>query len=235
MKKASSEAILEQGLQKLKLPADASARERLLRFGELVLDGNRSTNLTGAKDLAELVTRHLLDSLAPLGKVRLDDPVVDLGSGAGFPGLPAAILFPKHRFILLEPRRKRAEFLRSTVERLGLSNVVVDQSSAGTAAQGALKNGAGTIMMRAVAKPVESLRIALPMVRRGGKLLLYEGRATRVTPEAAEAARRFQATIQIRPVEVPFLEAERHIWIVRKKHVSPVERQHFRPRRRRST
>ncbi|HLW36887.1 MAG TPA: 16S rRNA (guanine(527)-N(7))-methyltransferase RsmG [Candidatus Eremiobacteraceae bacterium] len=235
MKTASPEALLEQGLRRLNLPGDASARERLIRFGELVLDANRSTNLTGAKDLAELVTRHLLDSLAPLGKVRLEDPVVDLGSGAGFPGLPAAILFPTHRFILLEPRRKRAEFLRSAIERLGLSNVLVDQSSAGAAAQGALKNGAGTIMMRAVANPAESLRIALPMVRRGGILLLYEGRAARVTPEAAEVARGLQATIQIRPVEVPFLEAERHIWIVRKKHVSPVKRQHFRPRRRRST
>jgi 16S rRNA (guanine527-N7)-methyltransferase len=102
-------AELEAGLTKLRIPSAAAAK--LLDFGELVLAANLHTNLTGARNLTEIVRVHLLDSLAPLKFVTLSSPIIDVGSGAGFPGIPAAIAFPDETFVLLEPRAKRAAFL----------------------------------------------------------------------------------------------------------------------------
>ncbi len=227
-------ALLQDGLQQLKLADDRATIERLLHFAALVLKANQATNLTGAKDGHSLIVAHILDSLAPLGQIKLAEVVADLGSGAGLPGIPAAIMYPKVHFVLLEPRRKRAEFLEFAVSELALDNVEVVKSKATTAGK-LPKGGVGTVLMRAVAPPAESLGLGLPIVRPGGMLLLYEGRAAVPSPDAIQVAARFRASIAIRSVDVPFLNAERHIWIVRRKPISPVHKASIRSSRPRST
>lgn len=234
MTRLSDAALLEDGLQQLKLTDDRATVEHLLHFAALVLKANQTTNLTGAKDARSLIVAHILDSLAPLGQIKLADAVADLGSGAGLPGIPAAIMNPHAHFFLLEPRRKRAEFLEFAVAELALDNVEVVKSKATTAAE-LPKGGVDTALMRAVAAPAESLGLGLPIVRPGGMLLLYEGRAAVPSPEAIQIAARFRASIAIRSVAVPFLNAERHIWIVRRKPISPVHKAPFRSSRPRST
>ena len=107
--------LLTAGLDELNVPRIKETSEKLIEFGNLVLEANRRTNLTGAKDLESVVRDHVLDSLAPLQLVDLESPVVDVGSGAGFPGIPAAIACPPLEFVLLEPRAKRAAFLADAV------------------------------------------------------------------------------------------------------------------------
>ncbi|HEV2038003.1 MAG TPA: RsmG family class I SAM-dependent methyltransferase, partial [Candidatus Eremiobacteraceae bacterium] len=116
-------AQLESGLHKLGVPNPANVSAKLLEFGTLLLAENQRTNLTGARDLDTLVREHFLDSLAPLTLLDLSSPIVDLGSGAGLPGIPVAIAYPDKDVVLVEPRAKRVAFLQSVVGTLGLGNV----------------------------------------------------------------------------------------------------------------
>src|SRR6266542_2923080 len=100
-------------------------REQLGRYLDLVWVWSRRINLISVRSRSEIVDRHVLDSMAPLSFVREAAVVADLGSGAGFPAVPLAILAPATRFHLLESRRKRATFLRHVTRTLGLDNVRV--------------------------------------------------------------------------------------------------------------
>ena len=138
----SSEEPLDRlidGLRTLGFEHPARLAGRLAEFSGLLLEANTRTNLVGAKTLEGLVAPHLLDSLAPLAGLRLASPVVDVGSGGGMPGIPAALAFPASRFVLLEPRAKRVAFLKEAVAALGLSNVEVEQTSAQTAGKTTLR------------------------------------------------------------------------------------------------
>jgi 16S rRNA (guanine(527)-N(7))-methyltransferase RsmG len=97
---------------------------RLEAHWELVKAWNARVNLTSIADDAEAAERHYADSLVALQVLPLG-PIVDIGSGAGYPGVPIAIVQPERPVILLEPRRKRASFLEMASARLGLRNVRV--------------------------------------------------------------------------------------------------------------
>ncbi len=104
---------------------DARARQRLDAFVEMLGSWSKRMNLVSVGSEREIWPRHVLDSLAP--SMLLDEAgrSADLGSGAGFPGIPLAILLPEARFDLVESRRKRASFLRHVVRTLGLERVEV--------------------------------------------------------------------------------------------------------------
>jgi len=214
--KTSWEELLVKGLASLGF-SDPGVSKRLLRFCRLVLEANQKTNLTGAKDLTSIVRDHVLDSLAPLRLVRLRSPVVDLGSGAGFPGIPAAIAFGAEDFVLVEPRAKRAEFLEEALRNLGLTNARVVKSSARGPGAQHLAGTAGTVLMRAVAEPEKALPLAFGLLKPGGALVLYRGRTGSATAaQRAGAARLGGPKIETKQVCVPGLDAVRHIWIVTK-------------------
>ena len=113
---AESAACLSSGLEELGLGGSDRAKV-LLEYAGAVLEANKRTNLVGARDLDGLALL-ILDALAPLAHRSLEDPVVDIGSGAGLPGMVAAIVFPRRRFVLLEPRAKRAAFLEATLREV---------------------------------------------------------------------------------------------------------------------
>lgn len=208
---------LEAGLRTLGIPREGAVSAKLIDFGNLLLEENKRTNLTGARTIGELIQEHFLDSLAPLQFVELAQPIVDVGSGAGFPGIPAAIAFPKKKVVLLEPRAKRAEFLSVAARRLALENVTVIKASARGPGAAAVAGKAGTVLIRAVAQPAVSFGLGLPLLRSGGQLLLYEGRLARARPEDRRAAATLGGgELRIRKVVVPCLSATRHVWIVRK-------------------
>ncbi|MBC5824569.1 MAG: 16S rRNA (guanine(527)-N(7))-methyltransferase RsmG [Candidatus Eremiobacteraeota bacterium] len=195
---------------------DAVAR-RLLIFGEAVISSNRETNLVGAKSLEDLVAAHFLDSLAPIVGCKLREPVADIGSGAGFPGLVAAIAYPALQFVLFEGRAKRADFLRRTVEILELSNVDVTKMRAETAGRSGWREQVGTVLMRAVAPPRVALELGIPLLRGGGEFILYVGRKGEPDFEELAIANLLGAALKdARPVVVPLLHGERHVWVFRK-------------------
>ncbi|MBU2831981.1 MULTISPECIES: 16S rRNA (guanine(527)-N(7))-methyltransferase RsmG [Acidithiobacillus] len=118
-------ARLDAGLAALGLDhVDAEQRNLLVRYLALLQRWNATHNLTAVRDPLEMVPRHLLDSLAVLPYLPAG-AVVDIGSGAGLPGIPLAICRPAQPFTLVEPAAKRVAFLRHAVADLGLANVQV--------------------------------------------------------------------------------------------------------------
>lgn len=209
--------LLSAGLRGLGLRRSPAIDSKLLAFAELLLSENAKTNLTGARSLGTLITDHILDSLAPLSFVGLLDPVVDLGSGAGLPGIPAAIAYPDHSFILLEPRAKRVAFLDLAIRELALRNASTIKSSARGPRATGLRDNAGTVLVRALANPTEALEQGMPMLKPGGTLLLYEGRAAHPSAAQRRAATKLGgASIVVKRVDVPGLLGARHAWIVRR-------------------
>jgi 16S rRNA (guanine527-N7)-methyltransferase len=221
---------LVAGLERLGVERSNHVAAELMRFGEQLLVANRRTNLSGARSMDALVRAHFLDSLAPLAGMHLEGPVIDVGSGAGLPGIAAALAHPHLQFILLEPRAKRAAFLRAAVAELGLGNARVEQSSAQRASAGPLRGAAGSVLMRAVAPPEAAVRLGLPLLKRGGQLVMYLGREARPNRVTKEAIAEVGGSLrQARRVEVPYLDAVRHMWVITKSAAARRGRPQARP------
>lgn len=117
--------ILESGLSQLKCKATPGQIVLWLQYIELLAKWNKVYNLSGIVDPKTMVIRHVLDSLCLAEYLAPDDirVIADIGTGAGVPGIPLAILFPNKKFILVEPRQKRIIFLKQVLFTLGLKNI----------------------------------------------------------------------------------------------------------------
>lgn len=218
-----SESKLREGLKILGFD-DGSLAGRLLAFAELVLEANARTNLVGASSLDELVGTHLLDSLAPLSGRELHGALIDIGSGAGFPGIPIGLAFPALSTIMLEPRAKRFEFLSNAIDRLGLRGAIARKSMAETAGRSDLRESANIVTVRAVAAPTIALELAIPLLKRGGRALLYVGRQPTPEGHELETADLLGAQLlEAKPIAVPYLQSVRHGWWFEKKKPTPSE------------
>jgi len=113
---------LENGIAELQLTLPDAAIAQLLQYLELLTKWNRAYNLTAVRDPAEMVSRHLLDSLAVTPYV-LGDNCADIGTGAGLPGIPLAIALPQKQFTLIDSNGKKIRFIAQAIAELGLKNV----------------------------------------------------------------------------------------------------------------
>ena len=119
---AKDRDTLEAGLRALNLQASEATRDAWLRHLDLLRQWGRTYNLVAPGEFDQLVTRHLLDSLSIHGRVG-DGPLLDVGTGAGFPGLPLAILRPERPTVLIDSAGKKVRFLRHAIRELGLEQV----------------------------------------------------------------------------------------------------------------
>jgi 16S rRNA (guanine527-N7)-methyltransferase len=121
--------ILSDGLRQLNLarPLDEKQQSKLIKYVELLNKWNKTYNLTAVRKPEQMVTRHLLDSLSICPYLR-GKSMLDVGTGAGLPGIPLAIVFPERQFTLLDSNNKKTRFVVQAVSELELSNVDVVQS-----------------------------------------------------------------------------------------------------------
>lgn len=160
---------LERGLPELGLGSELIPR--LAAFGEMVLERNRVMNLTAITQEKEFAALHLLDSLALLSAAGLrDGRVVDVGCGAGFPGVPLAIAEPGVQVTLLDSLGKRVDFLRDACQQLGLENTECVHARAEEFAAGH-REAFDAAVSRAVAGLPVLCELCLPLVRVGGRML----------------------------------------------------------------
>jgi 16S rRNA (guanine527-N7)-methyltransferase len=171
-------AALQAGAAALGITLNQDQRRILIHYRTLLLEWNERINLTAITDPTEILTHHFLDSLAcalPLSPPRRRAPLslIDIGSGAGFPGLPLAIAFPSWQVCLLEATGKKVRFLAAAIEALGLSNASAVHGRAEEVAHLPLYRGSFDIATaRAVASLPALLEYCAPFVKPGGLMLL---------------------------------------------------------------
>jgi len=206
--------MLEEGLSKLGLSEDR-IYELLIKYIKEIELFNQAYGLVKVSDRNELVVKHILDSLAPLN-IFLSLPnkkIADVGSGAGLPGIPLAICMPDTEFTLIERMGRRAGFLRNALAVLGLSNVIVEEADMEKLSVSET-DGFDLIVFRAF-KPLNCgiLKGLLRLLGSGGSLTAYKGR--RQTIEEEMNLLRETIHWEILPLEVPFLEEERHLVLIK--------------------
>ncbi|WP_374012840.1 16S rRNA (guanine(527)-N(7))-methyltransferase RsmG [Pseudoxanthomonas koreensis] len=193
---------LDEGLDALGL--DRALAVPLLDYLALLLRWNRTYNLTAIRDPDEMVTRHLLDSLAMHPYLR-PGALADLGTGPGLPGIPLAIALPQVHVTLVESNGKKARFLREAVRQLRLGNARVAESRA----EALDEPGAyAQVTARALDTLAGIIAVGGHLLAPGGRLLAMKG----IHPASEIAALPAGwAALALHPLAVPGLEAERHL------------------------
>lgn len=195
---------LSRGLEALRVVPTPAQVRKLLDYLELIRKWNRVYNLTALREPAQLLTHHVLDSLAAAPHL-LGDRIVDVGSGAGLPGIPLAIVMPEVRVTLLDANQKKSAFQKQAAIELALTNVEVVNARAEAWRPAALFD---VVISRAFAELARFVALAGHLCGRGGVLAAMKGQHPRAELESLPAAFRVTAVV---PLDVPGLGAERHL------------------------
>jgi 16S rRNA (guanine527-N7)-methyltransferase len=210
----------------LGLEIDPAQEEAFARFASELAAWNQRFNLTAISDPAEVQVKHFLDSLSCWLALRTApaERVIDLGSGAGFPGLPLKILEPGLRLSLVESVGKKAAFLRHMVQDLGLKGVeVLNQRAEEVGQTAGQRESYDWALARALAPMPALVEYLLPLVKLGGFALAQKGPKAAEEVEEAERAIRLLGggEARLERVEVPGLGEERYLVVIEKVGPTP--------------
>jgi 16S rRNA (guanine527-N7)-methyltransferase len=197
-------AYLLAGLEALGLDTGLIRVNQLQRFLELMRQWNRIHNLTAIRDELTLVSHHVLDSLSVLPYLH-GNTVLDVGSGAGLPGIPLALYQPEYHFTLLDASVKRVHFLRHCIVELALKNV---SATHGRIEQYTPSTGFDTVISRAFASLADFARSTRHTLAPGGRLLAMKGR---YPAQELEALPKELKVYAIHELHVPGMDAQRHL------------------------
>lgn len=161
------------------------------RYGRFLLEYNEKVNLTAITNPAEVVTKHFIDSLSILTLLRPAGTLLDVGSGAGFPGMPLQIALPPLKVSLLDGHRKKLDFLAQLSALLGVSPVLVHKRAEEAGQDKALREQFDTVTARAVASLNLLAEYCLPLVKVGGHMVAMKG------PSAPEELNEAKKAIQL--------------------------------------
>jgi len=201
------EAMLDRGLKALDLSLSEDMQHSLLRFIGLLTKWNRVYNLTSVRKPQDMIGRHVLDSLAVLHYVH-GPRVLDVGTGAGLPGIPLAVARPDWQFVLLDSSGKKTRFVQQAVADLGLDNVEVVHTR--LEAYGP-EQPFDTVVTRAFSSLGDIYREAARLCSPEGLILAMKG----VYPVAEMEALADRSVVhKVIPLHVPDLDAQRHLVIM---------------------
>jgi len=203
------EEELRRGLDALEVPLSQDAQAKLLKHVELIDKWNRVYNLTAVRDREQMLSHHVLDSIAVAPHLR-GASVLDVGSGAGLPGIPLAIARPRWAVTLLEASHKKSTFLKQAVIELELKNVEVVNARVETWTAPARYD---VVISRAFSDLGEFVALARHVCAETGVLAAMKG----VYPfeELAQVKEPYRTTAVI-PLAVPTLNAERHLVLIQR-------------------
>ena len=200
-------AHLQQGIEQLGLVFSDSQLDQTLAYMQMIQQWNKAYNLVGTSDALKLLEKHILDSLAIVPYVT-QGPVLDVGSGAGLPGIPLAIALPDISFTLLDSNGKKARFMRQAVMQLKLANVDIVQTRV---EQYQTKSKPNTVMSRAFAPLDKALKLLHDVCAPKGSVQIMLG----THPEVMPKHKNFEH-IDIMPIKVPGLSSQRHLLIAQR-------------------
>ncbi|MDO9596427.1 MAG: 16S rRNA (guanine(527)-N(7))-methyltransferase RsmG [Azoarcus sp.] len=205
---------LADGIAALGMVLPQETVDRLLAFGELLLKWNRVYNLTAIRNPQEVITHHLLDSLAVLPWVGTLGKLADIGSGGGLPGIPLAIVHSGLVVSSVETVNKKASFQQQAKIELGLGNFSVINARVEQVQPDRLPGGAADgVISRAFSSLADFARLSGHLVAEGGALYAMKG----VHPaDELGALPDGWVLSEVHPLTVPGLGAERHLLVIRR-------------------
>ena len=200
--------------------------EQYNRYFELLVEWNEKINLTAITEPKEVAIKHMIDSITAYDENLFKDgtTVIDVGTGAGFPGLPLKIFCPEIKMTLMDSLNKRIKFLQTVVEELGLKDVECVHARAEEGARNKkYRESFDIAVSRAVARLPILCEYCLPFVKKGGHFIALKG--MQYNDEADEAAKAIKvmggSRTEIRPVKLPELDDKRAVITITKTMPTP--------------
>lgn len=169
--------ILDNGCRELGIVLTDTQKQQFVRYYELLIEWNKVMNLTGITDFDEVLVKHFVDSLSITKGMDMEkiQTCIDVGTGAGFPGIPLKIAFPHLQITLLDSLNKRLKFLDEVILQLGLENIVTVHGRAEeTAKKPEFREKYDLSVTRAVAKVCIISEYCIPYVKQGGYFAAYK-------------------------------------------------------------
>lgn len=221
MERSKAELLLRQGITELGIPANERLVGRFLAYMDGILSWNDKVNLTAITDREEFIRKHFLDSLtcSPFPEMEEAERIIDVGTGAGFPGIPLALVFPEKQFVLMDSLKKRLKIIDELTEELGIANVrTLHGRAEDLARMKEHREQYDLCVSRAVANLAVLSEYTLPFLKVGGTLLAYKGpEALQEIQSSGNAVRTLGGILsEERRVTIPGLESSHVILIINK-------------------
>lgn len=203
----SNDHRLQKGISALNLELDNDVQQQLMEYVNLLVKWNKVYNLTSVRKPQDMIARHILDSLSVLPYV-VGPRVLDIGTGAGLPGMVLAIVHPDWDVVMVDSSNKKLRFVRQAIADLGLNNATVEHLRIEEYQPEALFD---TVISRAYSSLEDMVVHGSPVCKPGGRILAMKG----VYPVTEVEALSDPSVVQsVERLEVPQLNAERHVAIL---------------------
>lgn len=217
--------MLKNGAEKLGYPLSDGQLNALISYYEILIERNKVINLTRITEPEEVVTKHFLDSLTPILTQHIKGRVIDVGTGAGFPGLVLKCAMPEISLTLLDSLNKRITFLKDAAQAMNITDGIEFVHSRAEDA-GLDKNYReiyDTVVSRAVANMRTLAEWCLPFVKIGGYMLALKGPlAQSELDDAKEAIEVLGGSVEdIFTIDIPYTELKHNIVIIKKLRHTP--------------
>ena len=217
---------LENGCQELEIQLNGQQKEQFIKFYEYLIEKNKVMNLTGITDFEEVLTKHFLDSLSCVKSIDMTKvkTMIDIGTGAGFPGVPLKIAFPHLQACLLDSLKKRVNFLEESFQLLGLTDITAIHGRAEEYARNKeYREQYDLCVSRAVANLSTLSEYCLPFVKAGGEFLPYKsGKVEEEAREAESAVKKLGGSMrETKTLVLPGTDVDRTFVPIDKINVTP--------------
>lgn len=215
----------DQGLKEIGIDLTDYQRQQFIDYYEMLIEKNKVMNLTTITELSEVITKHFIDSLSIVKVIELQNQkILDLGTGAGFPGIPLKIVYPELNIVLLDSLNKRLIFLNEVIEKLKLSGIQTLHGRAEDYGKDVkYREQFDLCVSRAVAKLTSLSEYCLPYVKKDGFFIAYKsGKVEEELASSEKAIKILGATIdKVTDFNLPGTDMERTFVVIKKHQKTP--------------
>ena len=213
--------ILEQAAAEVGAKLNVTQIEMFMQYKDLLLEWNKKMNLTSITDEQEIMVKHFADSLSLVPFIEHGKSLIDVGTGAGFPGVPLKIAMNSLNVTLLDSLKKRLLFANAVIDELGLSEIRTVHTRAEDGANSELREKYDYAVARAVSRLQVLAEYCLPYVKTGGVFIAYKGADVKIEVADAEAALKVLGGTVVDIKEIRFFDIHHSLIMIKKVRQTP--------------